>query len=109
MKLITKEISKKLPKLYETDKKKPEEIRIFLKLFTPWSRWTWYVTEMDQETGDMFGFCKSGLGPDCDELGYTNINELMELRGPGGLRVERDMYWDDTFTLKDVMSSDKMF
>lgn len=105
MKLITKAISNKLPKLYETENQKPEETRIFLKLFCPWHRWTWYVTEMNQETGDMFCYVKSG-DPMCDELGYTNINELKDIRGMGGLKIERDRYWDDTKTLADVMKDD---
>ena len=105
MKLITKEIAKKLPALYSTDKIKKEEVRVYLKLFAPWSRWTWYISEMDPETGVMFGFVKSGFGPDCDELGYSDINELKSLTGPWGLKLERDMYWDDTKTLADVMAT----
>ena len=109
MMLITKAISKVLPKLYSTEKKKPEDIRIYLKLFFPWGRGTWYVTEMDQETGIMFCFVKSPLGPDCDELGYTDINELKAIKGQFGLGLERDMYWDDTTTLAQVMKGDRHF
>lgn len=108
MKLLTKEILKKLPKIGSTDKMKKENIRVYLKLFTPWDRWTWYVTEYDPESGDMFGYVKSGLDPNFDELGYSNINELMDIRGPFGLKVERDRYWDDKNTLAKVMESDRV-
>jgi hypothetical protein len=27
------------------------------------------------------------------ELGYFSISELEEIRGPGGHRIERDLYW----------------
>jgi hypothetical protein len=27
------------------------------------------------------------------ELGYVSLNELMSVRGPMGLPIERDLYW----------------
>lgn len=105
MMLITKEIAKKLPKLYANDKKKSEDIKVPLKLFTPWARWTWNISEYDPETGIMFGYVKSGLDPNFDELGYSDLNELKELKGPWGLKVERDRHWDGNTTLKKVMDS----
>ncbi len=39
MKLITKELIRKFPKLYETENKKPEETKVIAKFFTlgkPW-------------------------------------------------------------------------
>lgn len=105
MKLITKKIAKKLPKIGATDKLKPEYITIPLKLFLPGGRWTWYITEYDPKEGLMFGYVKSGLDPNFDELGYSSLEELEELKGPYGLTVERDMYWNDKTTLAEVMAT----
>ncbi len=61
------------------------------KYFTPWSNWTWYVLEYDGEDlcfGLVDGFER--------ELGYFSLSELSAIRGPGGLRIERDLYFDPT-------------
>ena len=91
MKLLTKTISKKIPSLYAQDGKGDEAIA-YLKLFLPWSSWTWYVTEMDPETKECFGLVH-GIE---NELGYFNLNELETLQGPGGLKVERDRAFEPT-------------
>lgn len=100
MKLITKAIAAKLPPLYALDGKPAEEVKVPLKLFTPWAGATWYITEMDPETGMMFGWCDLGMG--CPELGYVSLVELEALHGPAGLKVERDMWWDEDTTLAEV-------
>ena len=46
MKLLTKELEKKLPSLYEQDGKGDEAIA-YAKFFDPCGSWTWYVTEYD--------------------------------------------------------------
>jgi len=51
MKLLTKEILEKLPKLYTQEEKGLEAIAI-VKFFTPDSNWTWYATEFDGD--DLF-------------------------------------------------------
>lgn len=87
--LITKALAKKIPVLYAQDGK-GKEATAFVKLFTPWSNWTWYVTEMDAATGECFGLVKGFES----ELGYFSLRELEALRGPAGLRVERDRFFD---------------
>jgi hypothetical protein len=91
---ITKELIKKLPPLYANEDKKPEEIPIIIKYFTPDSNWTWYATEGEQqEDGDwlFFGYVR---GP-FPELGYFSLNQLKSVRGPMGLPIERDVYFGD--------------
>jgi hypothetical protein len=39
---------------------------------------------------------KSGLDPNFDELTYWSLGELEALRGPFGLRVERDLHFEPT-------------
>jgi hypothetical protein len=91
MKLITKELAKKIPALYQQDGKGYEAIA-YVKLFSPDSNWTWYITEMDPETGECFGLVDGRE----KELGYFSLPEIEEIRGPYGLPVERDRFFDPT-------------
>ena len=96
MQLINEEIKNILPKLYEQDNKNLNAIA-YVKFFTPDSNWTWYATEFDGEDiffGLVDGFCK--------ELGYFSLSELKSVRGPLGLKIERDLYFEPT-TLKELM------
>ncbi|MCG3203997.1 MAG: hypothetical protein KCHDKBKB_00674 [Elusimicrobia bacterium] len=88
MKLLTKEILKKLPPLYSQDEKGMEAIA-YVKFFTPDSSWTWYATEFDGD--DTFFGLVDGLER---ELGYFSLKELESIRGKLGLPVERDLYWE---------------
>lgn len=91
MKLITKAIARQIPRLH-AQAGKGESSLAFLKLFTPWSHWTWYVLEMDPETKDCFGLVQ-GLDT---ELGYFNLGELEKIEGPFGLAIERDIHFEPT-------------
>ena len=92
MKLLTKEILSKLPKLYATDKTPAEEKTVVVKFFTPDSSWTWYAVEGEPEGDDFrfFGYVDGMEG----EWGYFMLSELESARGPFGLHIERDMYFD---------------
>ena len=87
MNLLTEEIRKRLPPLYSQEEL-GGKAGAHVKLFTPDSSWTWYVTEYDgQDT--LFGLVE-GMET---ELGYSSLKEIEALRGPLGLPVERDLYW----------------
>jgi hypothetical protein len=86
VKLLTKEIQKKLPTLYSQEKN-PDPIAQ-VKFFAPWSNWTWYATEFDGED-TFFGFV---VGHE-NELGYFSLRELESVRGRFGLKIERDLYY----------------
>lgn len=93
MKLLTKEIIEKLPKLYSQDEVKDPICH--LKYFTPDSGWTWFILEgTKQDDGDWLFFCNV-ISPICPEgeLGYVSLNELKQVTGPLGLPIERDLYW----------------
>ena len=61
------------------------------KLFSPYSGWTWYITEMDPATGTCFGLVEGFER----ELGYFDLSELAETTVFGGVpAVERDLYWE---------------
>lgn len=105
MKLLTKALKEKLRRSRIYSKVDVENPKIIVKFFTPWSNWTWYVIEGQQ--------CSNGGGRGTDylffglvegfetELGYFRLSELESLEGPGGLKVERDLYFGDK-TLNDV-------
>ena len=97
MKLMTKEIEEKIPALYSTEEA-PFSPRVYVKFFHPLSNWTWYATEYDPATGDFFGF----VDGDDRSLGSFNLKEL-ESVSVMGLGIERDLHWDDTKTLAEVM------
>lgn len=102
--LITKEIAKKLPSLYTNEDKSAAETKVPLKLFNPCGSATWYITEMNPESGLMFGYV---TGVDYPELGYTDFNELKAVRLRFGMKIERDMHWDSNNTLAEVMNGEK--
>ena len=97
MKLLTKEIRRKLPKLYTNENKKPEDTQVIVKFFDPCGSWTWYVTEFDGEDR-FFGFVR---GFEC-ELGYFSLSELESVKGPLGIGIERDR-WFGKHTLAEVI------
>ena len=68
-----------------------DDILAHAKLFSPYSNWTWYITELDPETGQCFGLVEGFER----ELGYFDLTELAETTVFGGIpAVERDLYWE---------------
>ena len=89
MKLMTKEIERKMPALYSTEEVAGEDKILRVKYFTPWAGWTWFGVEYDPETKVFFGFVD---GMD-SEWGYFSLEELESIKGPFGLKIERDLYF----------------
>ena len=85
--LIPEELAGRIPALYATEKE--EDPTVWIKLFTPDSNWTWYVTEYDPDERMAFGLVD---GHD-RELGYFSIEELEQIKGPLGLKIERDLHF----------------
>ena len=96
MKLLTEELKRQIPELYAQDGKGYESVA-YVKLFTPWSSWTWYITEYSPDENLCFGLV-CGFA---NELGYFSIEELENIKGPCGLKVERDLYFEPT-TLNQI-------
>ena len=88
--LISKEILKNIPKLYETEDENDPICHI--KLFTPDSNFTWYIIEVSIDENLCYGYVV-GLE---NELGYFSLNELQEVRGSLGLPVEIDSSFKPT-------------
>ena len=98
MELLTQEVRKILPPLYSQENK--PDPTAYVKLFTPDSTWTWYATEGSEEAGDFifFGYV---FGFE-EEWGYFSLFELQAARGPQGLPVERDLYFNP-IAISEVM------
>lgn len=96
MDLLTKEIIKKLPRLYEQEDKGLKAVA-YVKFFTPWSNWTWYATEFDGE--DIFFGLVDGFEK---EIGYFYLSELKSICGPYGLKIERDLYFKP-MTIRELL------
>ena len=79
-----------MPRLYSTERESDPVARV--KWFTPDSSWTWYLTEYDPVARIAFGLV-DGFE---QELGYIALDEVEQVRGPLGLRVERDLWFPPT-------------
>jgi hypothetical protein len=110
MKLLTKEIISQLPPIKATEEMDPAGIPIIAKFFTPWTNFTWFVTEGEAElddagqpTGDylFFGYVKGFE----NELGYFVLSELESISGPFALKIERDLLFIGN--LAEVMNGKK--
>lgn len=92
MKMITKAILKKLPKLYSTENIPVEKKNVICKYFSPVGNWTWYVIEgEEQKNGDIlfWGYVKGHE----NEYGFFSLNQLNKIRLPYGLKIERDLHF----------------
>jgi hypothetical protein len=100
---LTKDLLKTLPALYSQEDN-PDPM-VVCEFFTPDAGWTWYAIEgspvdehgyydTDKEKVDFLFF---GLVSGAEvELGYFSLSELKSIRGPFGLPVERDEYFEPT-------------
>lgn len=97
MKCLTQAHIKKLLENGSPQKRDTDHIPV-VKLFTPDAGATWLLTEIDpDEPTHAFGLCDLGHG--FPELGYVSLSELSVLRGPLGLAVERDKYFEAVYPI----------
>ena len=91
-KLMTKEIAASLPPIYSQEQNSDPIVHV--KFFSPYSGWTWLITEGDKEGDDyrLFGLVKGFE----TELGYVMLSELESatIRKLGNIpAVERDLHF----------------
>jgi hypothetical protein len=100
MKLMTKEIERKLEKypLCSTDGQ--NEKNVIVKYFNPYGGGRWYVCEGEkQEDGDWLFF---GLVELLErEWGYFTLSELQSIPTPCNLGIERDLHYHGTVSVSD--------
>lgn len=75
MKLMTKDIEKKIPKLYDTENIPTEDKVAYVKYFNPINNWTWYGIEYDGE--DTFLVMLKDSKMNLDISLYLNLNLLI--------------------------------
>ena len=90
-KLMTKDLAAKVkPMRTYADEPEVDGIVIEAKLFSPYNGWTWYIAEMDAETGECFGWVHGFE----NEWGYFDLTELATTTIMGSVpAVERDLHW----------------
>jgi hypothetical protein len=100
MKLLTEELRKTLPPLYSQESNKDPVVHV--KFFCPWSNWTWFTTEGKAEDEEflLFGYV---IGHE-EECGYFALSEMESVRGPGGLTIERDLYFKPGRPFSEVIA-----
>jgi hypothetical protein len=90
MKLVTKEIEKKLQAQYVHGSDMSKQ-KVIAKFFDPVGSWTWYA--MNQDPADpsyLWGIVK---GFDI-EAGSFSLTELESIKRPFGLGIERDLSFE---------------
>ena len=108
MKLVTKEVMEALPGI-GSQESLGEDAIAHVKFFCPWSNWTWYASEaaavLDNGTETSLHEALATKAKIEDvlffgvvagherEYGYFSLRELESVRGMGGLKIERDIYW----------------
>jgi hypothetical protein len=63
---------------------------IIAKLFDPCGSASWFLLEYDPVEKIAFGWVQ-GLVE--DELGYTSLTEMESIKGPLGIGIEQDLYF----------------
>ena len=93
MKLLTKALEKRIPKLYSTEELEDKDKRVVCKFFNPCGIGTWYVLEGDWKDDDYIFFGVIEIQE--RELGYFSLKELESLKLPWGMKIERDRSFYD--------------
>lgn len=70
------------------DRPEPDPLPV-VKFFNPVGGATWLATELDRDGDTLFGLADLGFG--CPELGSFSLSELVAIRLPLGLGIERDL------------------
>src|SRR5260221_2710547 len=109
--LLDQESRERLPALYSGEEKGLEALAQ-VKFFTPDSNGYWFASEgspvdedgMMDTNKEKVDFIFFGLVSGHElELGYFSLSELESVRGPLGLPIERDLYFQPK-TLKELQA-----
>ncbi|MBT1689882.1 DUF2958 domain-containing protein [Dawidia soli] len=93
--LLTREL---IAKLKQNGLTPDEDVPPVVKLFAPGTDAAWLLRDVVEDDPDIaFGLCDLGLG--FPELGYVSLAELETFRGPRGLKIERDLYFEAQYPL----------
>lgn len=101
MKLLTKELEKKLPALYSQENIKLADQIAIVKFFDPMGSWNWYATEYDPKQKIFFGYVE-GLE---SEWGNFSLDELESIGKTRILGIERDLNFKST-KMSDIIKGE---
>ena len=87
---------REIPKLYEQDGKGKNAV-VYLHYFYGGS--DWYITELDKETNQAFGYAILNGNTQDSELGYMNLNEFTDSI------IDLDLYWSFQ-TLNEIFENE---
>ena len=106
MKIFTQVIINAFKKQGKTGDKSMKDIFIICKLFNPGGAGTWYLYEQEDED-TFWAFVNLGDAV-MSECGTVSMSELMSYRGPFGLKIERDKFFEPmSMTLEEVYNKVK--
>ncbi len=92
MELLTKALVKRFAQVGSQENVK--DPIIIARFFDPCGAGTWYATEYDPAARTFFGYV-SIFGDWNDEWGSFSLDELTGYKGPLGIGIERDLYWQE--------------
>ncbi|MBJ7457611.1 MAG: DUF2958 domain-containing protein [Thermoleophilaceae bacterium] len=104
-KLLPDSVAKKIPDLMTHDGA-GMDAPIAVKLFGP-GRLTYFITEWDGRD-EVYGYCLSSLGRDCDEWGYSSLTLLSEVshpQFPNHPAIERDLHFDTGISVREALAT----
>lgn len=82
-----------IPGMYAQDGLPDEDHVVYVHYFA--ASGDWWITELDPDTGEAFGYVKMAANPEGAEWGYVYLPELETVNVLGGLViVERDLHWE---------------
>ncbi len=90
MNQITEEFEELLADYPLYSQEHEEDPLVIAKLFDPCGSATWFLLEYDPVEKIAFGYVQ-GLAE--DELGYISLTEMESIKGPTGIGIEQDMYF----------------
>jgi hypothetical protein len=68
-----------------------------VKFFNPVAAGTWLFSELDEDGDTLFGLCDRGFG--FSEMGRASLAEIMAVKLPFGLTIQRDLHFEGRFPL----------
>jgi Protein of unknown function (DUF2958) len=86
MELLSQELREQIPKLYRT--RREEDPVVWVKFFSPFFNWQWYIVECDQVDGVLifYGWMVHTTEPQ----GRFIRSDLASMRAYFGITIERD-------------------
>lgn len=95
MQLMTKKLEERFAQVGSQENVK--DPIVIAKYFDPTGQGTWFATEYNPEDKVFFGYV-SLFGDWNDEWGSFSLEELENVKGPLGIGIERDLFFEETLS-----------